>query len=171
MQWGKALRNQVNGALDFCNDNGYCKIGITWWLLLIILENKIGKKKLKVTNPQKGIGLKSESPCSRFKGVPYLHPQSRYGQRSSTKPKYKGWRVATLDKWVTLTGLLFQGKGIAGKGTEPWDMGWKHWEDKIRLRTLSPQISLDFSYQQKQVSAFWQRKINILWLLPGASDE
>lgn len=60
-------------------------------------EHHRKKDKLKVTNAQKGIDLKSESPCSRFKGIPYLYPQSRYGQRSSTKPEYKGLRVATPD--------------------------------------------------------------------------
>lgn len=141
---GKALRNQVNGAFGCYDDNGYYKIGIIWCLVLIILENITGKKKLKFTNAQKGTGLKSESPCSSFKGVPYLYPQSRYGQRSSTKPEYKGLRVATPDKWVTLTCLLSQGKGTIGEGAEPWDMGWKHGEDKIRLRTLSPKISRTF---------------------------
>lgn len=61
-------------------------------------EHHRKKDKLKVTNAQKGIDLKSESPCSSFKGVPYLYPQSRYGQRSSTKPEYKGLRVVTPDK-------------------------------------------------------------------------
>lgn len=128
----KALRNQGNAAFSCCDVNDFYKSGIIWWLLQIILENITGKKtnwKLQMHNL--GLRLKIRSPCSSFKRDTYLNPQNRYGQRSSTKPEYKGLRIATIDKWVTLTYLLFQGNDTVGEEAEPWDMGWRHWEDKI----------------------------------------
>lgn len=132
----KTLIDQMNVAFSCYEDNGDSKNCIKWWLLLIILENNIGKRQIESFKCTTwGTSWKSQRLSSRFKS-PYLYPQSRYGQRSSGEPECKGLGVVTPNKCVTLTLSCAKARALLGKEQNPelWDedvgltrRGWAPW--------------------------------------------